>query len=250
MLTDIGERLKNYRIFLGKTRKEFAQGVISDTYLFNVEHGEGKIRADHLIAILQKNNISISDFLIDYNDSSTMAAPIIRKVDDAFSLHDIQKLQRIAADYPNSLLGLVIQVMLAQLNAQDNAVEYKEKIRQLLGRIKEWNNYYLWALTHIMDSYNSSSLMGVMDSVFHNYQDLTSYNDETIDLLAKVTLNYLQICLTHKVNHQKIKQTGIFLKDLPDIPDIAFEKIKGKYLIAVYRKDFQTANRLANFLDN
>lgn len=252
MITDIGERLKDYRVYLGKTRKEFAQGVISDTYLVNIENGKSQIRVDHLIAILQNNDISISEFLTDSREKQNEMTSIRNKIDAAFSAHNIQKLQKIADTYSNSLLKFVIQIMIAQLNDQKDNIsnDCRVKINQAFWRIDEWDDFYLWVLTKTMKIYNFDSLAGLMNSVFHNYQEFTDYDDETIRLLAKATLNYLQICLARKVNRREIKRVFNYLENLPNLPLIAFEKAKGKYLIAIYDGDQQTGNQLAVLLNN
>ncbi|QNQ82389.1 helix-turn-helix transcriptional regulator [Lactobacillus sp. PV037] len=59
---DIGQRLKQFRILLGCKQEEFVKGIMSESYYSKIERGIGEIRITALIAILNKNRISLQDF--------------------------------------------------------------------------------------------------------------------------------------------------------------------------------------------
>ncbi|WP_259684404.1 helix-turn-helix domain-containing protein [Lactobacillus helveticus] len=65
---NIGKKLKYLRLSLGLNSKQFAHGVVNETYLAYVENEEGKIRSKELIAILNQNHLSIIAFLADFGN--------------------------------------------------------------------------------------------------------------------------------------------------------------------------------------
>lgn len=59
---NIGQRLKQWRILLGFSQEEFAEGIMSESYYSKIERGKGSIGTMQLIALLNKNKISLRDF--------------------------------------------------------------------------------------------------------------------------------------------------------------------------------------------
>lgn len=59
---DIGLRLKQFRILLGLNQEDFVKGIMSESYYSRVERGKGSLEIMQLMAILNKNKISLRDF--------------------------------------------------------------------------------------------------------------------------------------------------------------------------------------------
>lgn len=58
----IGERLKKIRLLLGLTQTEISQGVVTESFYSKVERNISKIKIEDLLAILNKNGVSLEDF--------------------------------------------------------------------------------------------------------------------------------------------------------------------------------------------
>lgn len=67
---NIGQRLKQWRILLGFSQEEFAEGIMSESYYSKIERGKGSIGTMQLIALLNKNKISLRDFFDEESNSN------------------------------------------------------------------------------------------------------------------------------------------------------------------------------------
>lgn len=247
----IGKKLKKQRLSLGLNRKQFADGIINESYLAYVENDKSEIRVNALIALLKQNNISIISFLSNFGDAKPSLSVYEQEADDAFFNQDIVRLKKLSNSCPNTLTKEVIQLMTAKISG--NLVDFPNCIRMQIKKtfweMERWNANFLWIMSNVMEIYTFNDLEGLVNSVFHNFKNFPEYDNEIIKLLASIALNYLQICLLQsEVNEQEVKKSGAYLDKLPTISIIAFEKIKGKYLLSVHYADEQTAAEINKIL--
>ncbi|MFK5220691.1 helix-turn-helix domain-containing protein [Lactobacillus helveticus] len=247
----IGEKLKALRLSLGLNKKEFAHGIINSSYLASIEKGESEIRAIDLIEILQQHNLSIISFLVDFGDVKSNLAVYEHEADNAFFAQDTQRLIQIGNLCPNTLIKEVIQLMVAKLdgNLADFPKDIQTKIKKIFWKIEKWDINSLWILSNVMEIYSFDDLEGLVHSVFHNLVYFSDYEDETIKLLATITYNYLRICLTQvRVNEQEVKKASLYLRKIPSIPAVAYEKMKGDYILALHYSYYTTAEEIDKVL--
>ena len=114
---DIGEKLRQIRLLQGKTQKEMNGNYFDRSFYSRIENGENNIAAKDLIKILQKNNISVVDFLCDYGDILPKEQIYQRRIENAYALKDIDKLKEIQNDtkYTNQIVKSIIELMIAKL---------------------------------------------------------------------------------------------------------------------------------------
>lgn len=247
----IGEELKRQRLSLGLNRKQFANGIINDSYLAYVENGKSEIRASDLIAILKQNKLSIFSFLANLGDVQTSLAFYEQKADAAFFDHDLLQLKKLSNSCLNMMIKDVMQLMIAKLN--DNLANFpnciKSRIKKTLWETESWTPDSLWIFSNAMEIYNFDELEGLVSSLIHNFSKFSKYDDRIIKLLATIMLHYLQICLSQgEVHESEVMKASSYLEELPAISIIAFEKMKGKYLLAIYHADDQTATKINKVL--
>lgn len=60
---DIGNRLKNTRVFLGLTQEQFSAGIVTESFYSRVENNKSKISMNDLLNILNYHHVSLYDFL-------------------------------------------------------------------------------------------------------------------------------------------------------------------------------------------
>lgn len=65
----IGENLKNLRLSLNLTRKEFVKDIIDSSYLAHIENNKNEVRAITLVKLLDQNNVSVLEFLKSYGNT-------------------------------------------------------------------------------------------------------------------------------------------------------------------------------------
>ena len=247
----IGKKLKILRLSLGLNRKQFAHGIINESYLAYVEKGKGKIRANDLIAILSQNNLSIITFLADFGNVQSDFSFYEYEADNAFFNQDIEKLRQLDDSCKNTLIKEVIQLMIAKVegNLTGFPSQVKAEIKKTFWELESWNVNSLWVISNSMEIFDFYDLEGLVYCVFRNFSDFHDYDDEIIKLLAKITLNYLEICLSQdNVNEQEVERTQKYLNKLPSTSIAAFEKIKGNYFLAIHRADHQAAKKFKKIL--
>ncbi|NRN92823.1 helix-turn-helix domain-containing protein [Lactobacillus helveticus] len=248
---NIGKKLKYLRLSLGLNRKQFAHGVVNETYLAYVENEEGKIRAKDLIAILNQNHLSIIAFLADFGNIQSDSFFYENQANDAFFNQDVQKLQQSSDSCKNILIKEVIQLMIAKLNGNQSnfSSQIKADIKKTFWELESWNPNSLWVLSNTMEIYDFDDLEGLVNSVFHKFNDFDDYDDEVIKLLATITLNYLEICLSQdNINEQEVNRTKNYLNKLPSTSTVAFEKVKGNYFLALHHSDYKIAEKIKKIL--
>ena len=256
----MGEKLMALRLSLGLNKKDFAHGIINSSYLASIEKGESEIRAIDLIEILQQHNLSIISFLVDFGDVKSNLAVYEHEADNTVFAQDTQRLIQIGDLCPNTLIKEVIQLMVAKLdgNLADFPKDIQTKIKKIFWKIEKWDINSLWILSNVMEIYSFDDLEGLVHSVFHNLVYFSDYEDETIKLLATITYNYLRICFTYnylricltqvRVNEQEVKKASLYLRKIPSIPAVAYEKMKGDYILALHYSYYTTAEEIDKVL--
>lgn len=109
----IGENLKNIRLSLKLTRKEFAQGVIDSSYLAHIEKNKNEIRAITLVKLLDQNEISILEFLDRYGNTEKKNEIYEEQASQAFFNRDVDTLDELLENsaYPNLIIRQVVCLM-------------------------------------------------------------------------------------------------------------------------------------------
>ena len=141
--------------------------------------------------------------------------------------------------------------MIAKLNGNQSnfSSQIKANIKKIFWEMESWNPNSLWVLSNTMEIYDFDDLEGLVNSVFHKFNDFDDYDDEVIKLLATITLNYLEICLSQdNINEQEVNRTKNYLNKLPSTSPVAFEKVKGNYLLAVDQSDYKIAEKIEKIL--
>ncbi|WP_431463208.1 helix-turn-helix transcriptional regulator [Lactobacillus crispatus] len=244
----IGSKLKKQRLFLGLSRKDFARGIIDESYLAYIENGRSEIRVNDLVALLQVNNLSILSFLTDFGDVNFNLSVYEDRASEAYLAHDAAGLDRIYNDCPDALTKDVISLMSAKLKDELDSfpMGIKIKIKKIFWQIKHWNSNSLWIFSNVMEIYKFKDLEGLVNSVFHSFSSPLEYEDEVIKLLAIISLNYLKICLKQpRIDKEEVKKASIYLEKLPAVPIISFEKIQVAHLLGHYKEN----HRLAKVID-
>ena len=205
----IGKKLKQLRLLQGKTQREMSNNYFDRSFYSRIENGENSIAAEDLIKILQKNNISIVDFLCEYGDIRPKEQIYQRRIENAYALKDIDKLKEIKNDtkYTNQIVKYIIELMIAKLeNKPEKYPELRRNFKKYIYNLNKWDESSLWILEYSMFIYNFSDLEGIIDSIFNKYQNTELMNDRVIQLLAKISTNYLNICLQQKKLKYKSKR--------------------------------------------
>ena len=104
--TDIGQRIRNVRESLGKTREQIAEAAgISAQFLFYIETGRKSMSAKTIVNLAKALNVSTDYLLLGHEEYSAMpgAAAIsnIAKILAGLSLDKLNLAEKFIADFSN-----------------------------------------------------------------------------------------------------------------------------------------------------
>lgn len=239
----IGEQLKATRKMLGLTQMQMCQNVISESFYSKVERDKSRIDTDDLIQILNNHKVSLYDFFAPFDKHSINRKMVNAEIIYAFNRRDIKELKSIQAKILNDeKLTLRIKLMIALL--QNKIAQLPDQLRQEIRfntlQIGNWNKEALWELSIIIDLYDFDELTILLDSIFTQYSEIDTNDQEVVALLATIFVNYLVKC-------QKVIN---YIENLKSNPDIALVKIVGKYYQALIDQDKINANKIRGLLVN
>lgn len=236
----IGTNLRQTRLSMHLTMKQFAKGALDSSYLSHIERNENEIRATTLIKLLTKNNISVIDFLQEYNSSPIQSSVLQTEASNAFFNHDVETLQKMLKGSAKSSLIIqkIIILMVDRLNKQVSqfSIDDRKIIKRYILEKTSWHNDHLWVIANSLDIYNIKDAHMLIRRITQKYQRFDNYTDRTIKLLAEIIVNYLQICITN--GFTDLAPVALdYMDKLPAIPAIFLEKIKAEYLRAIYQEN-------------
>lgn len=250
---EIGKKLKEIRLFQGKSQKEMIAGNFDRSFYSRIESGQNDIAAEYLIKILQKNNISVVDFFSDFGDAEPKNRIYQAKIEEAYVAKNINELKEIKNDpnFTNQVVKKMIELLIAKLECKSyKYAKLRDYFKKYIYDLNKWDENSLWMLAYSMFIYNFSDLEGIVDSIFKKYQNIDLTDKQTLKLLAKIAVDYLNICLNKKKLELQIKETLTFLDKLPDIDEIALYKMYGVFYRSMRNKDIKNCETIIEILNN
>ncbi|MFH4353533.1 helix-turn-helix transcriptional regulator [Lactobacillus helveticus] len=159
---NIGNQLKNIRVFLGLTQEQFCAGIVTESFYSRVENNRSNISMEDLVEILNFHHISLYDFFI-----SVDVKYLKKKIIQAFLEHDVSRLSEYKKLINSSEYDLEFKLMFAILNSTTDQLtnEFKEKAqRQLLqiGKLNEDSLFNINLLIPIIDFQSSQVLVNYL----------------------------------------------------------------------------------------
>lgn len=237
----IGDKLKKVRFSLGLSQTEMADGIINRSFYSRIESGQNNINASDLLQILRVHQIPLLTFLEDFGDVKPKNQYYRNQVIDNYFNKDVVALKKISQspNIVNAKLKQVTDLLIAKLEGKLNEFP-ASTIRKLKYNVFQsgyWDEDSLWILLNSMNLYNFSDLQGLVDSVINRFADYKENNEEILQLLASIAVNYLEICFEKVQSDHEIKRTIHFLKNLPSSSTIVLQKMIGSCFEAKYKRN-------------
>ncbi|WP_147614488.1 helix-turn-helix domain-containing protein [Lactobacillus hominis] len=237
-LLTIGDYLKHKRKDMHLSRKAFAQGIVDSSYLARVEKNKNEIRAITFIELLNKNGISLGDFLdnIDMLHFQNYLYQI--KVREAYIAGDLDTLIKLSKNpVTSNIMRIVVNWLIAILTDQIDTFPEKNKviIKNFLLEVEYWDDDVLWIIANCLGMYDLDQVNGIINRILGSYTDFAEYNDYKIKLLAEIAVNYLELSI--KEDSYSIKQAKVanYIDHLPACSSIFYEKLKAKYIMQTHQ---------------
>lgn len=224
----IGENLKNLRLSLNLTRKEFVRDIIDSSYLAHIENNKNEVRAITLVKLLDQNNVSVLEFLKSYGNTEKKNEIYEEQASRAFFNKDVHALEELLenSSYSNFIIREVVCLMRDKLAHQEkNFPKQKKKmIKRFLLAVDHWNDDCLWIIANALEIFEADEVCGVISLISSTYTNFNKYSDRRIKLLAQIILNFLDLCLKNKTPLWKVDKVFSYMNKLPNRSIIFYEK--------------------------
>ncbi len=224
----IGENLKNLRLSLNLTRKEFVKDIIDSSYLAHIENNKNEVRAITLVKLLDQNNISVLEFLKSYGNMEKQNEIYEEQASRAFFSKNVNALDELLENsaYPNLIIRQVVCLMRDKLIHQEKKFpkQKKKMIKRFLLAIDHWNDDCLWIIANALEIFEADEVCGIISLIASSYTDFNKYSDRRLKLLAQIILNFLDLCLKNKTPLWKVDKVFSYMNKLPNRSIIFYEK--------------------------
>ncbi|MBI1721119.1 hypothetical protein HYQ57_0857 [Lactobacillus crispatus] len=247
------QKIKKLRQNLGLRQIDMVSGVIDVSFYSRIERGEVKMRAINLIEILRTHDMSIVSFMKDFGLAEPENKIWRDKATDAFLHGNSVELKQIESD-PKNLSSLrikqVISLMIAKLDHKlaEFDPQIKADLKKCIFKVDNWNADLWWIFANSMYIYELNDMNNVIKFVFEKYTVNYDYDIDTLKILAKITVNYMKMCLQDADNKIEFQMAEKFLNKLPAVDEIFLEKCAGAYFTAKQNGNFLEQNRIVSLL--
>lgn len=259
----IGSKLKRLRHELGLTQTEMAAGVISVSFYSKVERGYHDIGAEELIEILRKHNISFQEFFSEEtkeNANKKKVNLLMNQLVKAANEDNDSEIDKIINEFENIspqttfIESLILQAKIIS-NTHDKhsleslSAEDKKKIKQLVFQKDTDENDYLRIvlISNVIQIYNIDEATFLINSIIRRYHNVTEVEKRVVVALSVLMINYIDLCLQR--NKSNLCQVAInYIKKLPNIIELTFSKILGKYYEDIIHNNEEEASKIKEVL--
>lgn len=224
----IGENLKNLRLSLNLTRKEFVKDIIDSSYLAHIENNKNEVRAITLVKLLDQNNVSVLEFLKSYGNTEKKNEMYEEQASRAFFNKNVNALEELLenSSYSNLIIRHVVCLMRDKLVHQEKnfSKQKKKMIKRFLLAVDHWNDDCLWIIANALEIFEADEVCGVISLISSTYTNFNKYSDRRIKLLAQIILNFLDLCFKNKTPLWKVDKVFSYMNKLPNRSIIFYEK--------------------------
>lgn len=259
----IGSKLKRLRHELGLTQTEMAAGVISVSFYSKVERGFHDIGAEELIEILRKHNISFQEFFSEEtkeNANKKKVNLLMNQLVKAANEDNDSEIDKIINEFENIspqttfIESLILQAKIIS-NTHDKhsleslSAEDKKKIKQLVFQKDTDENDYLRIvlISNVIQIYNIDEATFLINSIIRRYHNVTEVEKKVVVALSVLMINYIDLCFQR--NKSNLCQVAInYIKKLPNIIELTFSKILGKYYEDIIHNNEEEASKIKEVL--
>ncbi|WP_165964821.1 helix-turn-helix domain-containing protein [Periweissella cryptocerci] len=194
----IGLVLKNIREQRGLSLVDMAGDIISPSYLSKVEHGTNQITFHNLLALLNKNNISLVEFMYQYDKHvDTYEVTMSHSLKTAHDSQNIKQLQL----YKHQLLEkwnstsnnnfynqyLIAKTLLADFHEDNLTTDDIDYIHNYLFKIEHWSYYEYYFFSNTLSQLPPNVVLTLAkDLILKSNIDVA---EKTKGLISTILLN-------------------------------------------------------------
>ena len=210
IIVNIGNRLKNIRVFLGLTQEQFCASIVTESFYSRVENNKNNISMKDLVEILNFHHISLYDFFLSVDVKNIKKRIIQSFLDrDSVGLKECKKL--LNSSRYDSEFKLMFAILDSNTDQLSDGFKWRAQ-KQLLqiGKLDEDSLFNICLLIPIIDFRSSQILINYLLQF-----DEERRNDGLLTrLLYNALLSFLWRC-HQKKDKAEMERILNFLKEKP-----------------------------------
>lgn len=214
----IGQTFKYFRKTKHITLKEASREIVSVPFLSRFENGRADISATHLIKLLNRINVQLSEFEFLYQKSNIREFDQLPAFQHAYQNGDIEKLKEYLFKWQKkpgkfaTLQSLQLKLMLVTLGSGKITEVELSMLVDYFQTIDNWTFYELYLFGHAIPFLKTS----VMLNLFLELQEKEIiYDDFRHDNFSMFFYIYNNVILCLLANNQ-LNEASLLIKKLED----------------------------------
>lgn len=214
----IGQIFKEFRTSKHITLLEASRGIVSIPFLSRFERGLTDISFTHLLELLNRINVQLSEFEFLYQTRSTASNDLLPSFQHAYQNGDIKQLQSYLRDWQKQtgkfakLQTIQIKMMLATLGAASITDSELIILKEYFISISNWTFFELYLFGHSLPFLDKTFMFNLFEEL---RKKKIIYEDFRHDSFSLLFYLYNNIILSMLEEHC-IKSAEILVLQLED----------------------------------
>lgn len=221
-MNHFGILIREYRESLSISRKELAEGICTEKYIYLIEKGDRTPSVDILSVISERLGVDLFEYYQYLEcDNPIVVRDALRQFNICrrkFDFNELEKVTNTVIQYPDFkskpwIYEIEVNLLFISIFKKRNYIEGKEKILNLLNDLeaKYSNSYYaLYLYTLLMVCYqfledltNAKETLQTAERIIHNKENIDKFNILIIAIkVCSITISY------YSGEHELVIQKG------------------------------------------
>ncbi|NLS38091.1 helix-turn-helix domain-containing protein [Fructobacillus tropaeoli] len=166
-MAEIGEVFKTFRKGKNITLKEASSGIVSYTFLSKFERGLTDISFMHLLELLDRINVQLSEFEFSYQKSNNYLNDFLPSLQKAYQSSDIDSLNdhlrrwQNKSDKFSKLQAIQIKMMLTTLGKATITGDEINTLQNYFQSITNWTFFELYLFGHAIPFFEERFMLNL-----------------------------------------------------------------------------------------
>lgn len=206
--------LKQIRTNKGISLQDAAKDIVTSSYLSKVEHGDNEISFSKMLLLLNRLNVSMSEYMTEYEthipDFETTINHALNAAYESLNVEQLKIIQnKIMHEWNQAKSAniynqyIIAKVFIADLSDKDLAPQDITYIQNYLFNIEQWSRYEYWFFSTTLILLPENVILALASDLLLK-SDFSSKNIQNLETYTGLLLN-IAIKGIHNNNFQLIK---------------------------------------------
>ncbi|MFO1547052.1 Rgg/GadR/MutR family transcriptional regulator [Lactiplantibacillus plantarum] len=215
-MTEIGEIYRDLRLGKHVTLKDASNGIVSLAFLSRFERGLYDISFNHLLELLDRINVQLSEFEYMYNQKNEMTTDLLPTFQRAFQSGDTITLknhlliwQRQSGDFAQ-LQVIQLKMMLTILGQPLVSKQEINTLEAHFNTITNWTFFELYLYGHSLQFFDKKMAVNLFKELFKKGIFYNNFRSDSFSMLFYIHNNLI----LYLIDQHDLANAHIILKSL------------------------------------